>query len=182
VAARGLPPIVLFVLLALPRAAAADTSGAFDARIDGVRVADEADGSVVAVKLSAHHRLRLLHSVERLVRIATADVDADGDLDILASTIRERLLLWRNAGRGRFILARLPKARDALGGAAPRASGGVPVPAQDEPGEGNVEPGLPGGASAREPLVLRSFVLSESFSPLAQHRVAPTGRAPPSLD
>jgi hypothetical protein len=152
-----------------------------DARIDRVRIADQTDGSLVSVELHGRPRPRLLRSVERLVAIVIADVDADGDLDILASTIRHGLLLWRNAGRGHFVLARLPKARDALGG-APRASGATPSAAHDEPGEGSADSALAHVDRGGDPLVVRSFLLVECLSPLPDYRVAPTGRAPPSLD
>jgi hypothetical protein len=181
VATRRLASLVLFALLAVPAAASADASSApADPRIDTVRFANQTDGSVVAVKLRGRSRPRLLQSVERLVAIVIADVDADGDLDILAATIRQGLLLWRNAGRGHFVLARLPKARDALG-AVPRASRDRRASAHEEPGEAGADTAIPHIESVSDPLVLRSFVLSESFSPLAQYRVAPTGRAPPSL-
>jgi hypothetical protein len=182
VAVRGLASLFFFALLAIPCAVSAEAAAApADARIDGVRIADQADGSVVSITLRGRMRPRLLRSVERLVSIVIADVDADGDLDILASTIREGLLLWRNAGRGHFVLARLPKARDALAG-VPRVSRGTRESAHDEPGEGSTDSAPADIESGSDPLVLRSFVLFESFSPLAQYRVAPTGRAPPSLD
>lgn len=178
---RGLASIVFFALLALPRVAAADAAAApaLDARIDAVRVADESGGSLVAVKLRGRSRPRILRSVERLAAIVIADVDADGDLDILAATIRQGLLLWRNAGRGHFVLARLPKARDALGHVQ-RASRDRRASAHEQPGESSADTAIPRTESSGDPLVLRSFVLSESFSPLTQYRVAPSGRAPPS--
>ncbi len=179
-AARGLLSIVFLALLTVPCAAAADKPAAPpDARIDGVRIADQADGTVLSVKLRGRLRPRLLRSVERLVSIVIADVDADGDLDILASSIREGLLLWRNAGRGHFVLARLPKARDALPG--PRLSGAARARILEEPGESGADSVIPQTERGRDPLVLRSFVPFESFSPLARYRVAPTGRAPPPL-
>jgi hypothetical protein len=181
VAARGLALIAFLVLAAVPRpSAAAERSKApADARIEDVRVSDQADGSVVSVKLRGRARPRILRSVERLVAIVIADVDADGELDILASTIRQSLVLWRNAGRGHFVLARLPKARDALA-RVPRVSRDKRTLAHDEPGEGAADEAVSRADGSGDPLVLQSFVLSESFTPLAQCRVAPTGRAPPS--
>jgi hypothetical protein len=180
VAARGVLWFVFFALFIIPCAAAADTPAVpRDSRIDGVRIVDQADGSVVSVKLRGRLRPRLLRSVERLVSIVIADVDADGDLDILASTIREGLLLWRNGGRGHFVLARLPKARDALPG--PRFSRVARARILEEPGESGADGAIPQTERGCDPLVLRSFLPFESFSPLAQYRVAPTGRAPPSL-
>jgi hypothetical protein len=179
VPARGFASIIFFALLAVPWVTSA--AAPIEARIDGVHVTERGDGSVVSVKLRGRMKPRLLRSVERLVSIVIADVDADGDLDILASTIREGLLLWRNAGRGHFVLARLPKARDALA-AVPRASGGTGAIADDEPGEGSADGAIPRAERAGNPLVLRSTVLIQFFSVLAQYRAAPTGRAPPPLD
>jgi hypothetical protein len=180
IAARGLVPIVLFVLLATARPAAAEVSRTpLDTRIDAVRVADQADGSIVSIKLRGRTRPRIVRSVERLVAIAIADVDADGELDILAATIRHTLVLWRNAGRGHFVLARLPKARDALA-RVPRVSRDKHASAHDEPGEGSPDTAISHIETDGDPLVLRSLVLSESFSPVAQYRAAATGRAPPA--
>jgi hypothetical protein len=132
-------------------------------------------------KLRGRLRPRLLRSVERLVSIVIADVDADGDLDILASTIREGLLLWRNGGRGHFVLARLPKARDALPG--PRFSRVARARILEEPGESGADGAIPQTERGCDPLVLRSFLPFESFSPLAQYRVAPrAARRPRSPD
>jgi len=181
VGARGLVTIVFLSLLAGARPATAESARApLDPRIHSIGLADRPDGSVVSVELQGSTRLRLLRSVEHLAAIVLADVDADGDLDILASTIRQGLLLWRNAGHGHFVLARLPKARDALG-AAPRVSRGTQAGLDDEPGEGSADSAIPRAERGSDPLVLRSFVLFESFTVLAQYRVAPTGRAPPSL-
>ena len=178
--ARHLAAIAFLIGLALPRAAAAD-SRALDARIDAVHVANEADGSLVAVKLSGRHRPRILRSVERLVTIVLADVDADGDVDILATTIRQGLLVWRNSGRGRFILARLPKARDGLG-SGPRVSSHAPGSKHNEPSEANPDFALAPAAGLCDPLVVQSPVVSVSFSSFDHFPVIPTGRAPPSLN
>jgi hypothetical protein len=182
VAARGVPLIAFLVVVAVPRlSAAADRPKTpTDTRIEAVNVSDQADGSIVSVKLRGRTRPRILRSVERLVAIVIADVDADGELDIIASTIRQSLLFWRNAGRGHFVLARLPKARDALA-RVPRVSRDKRATAHDEPGEGAADEAVSRADGSGDPLVLQSFVLSESFSPLAQSRVAPTGRAPPSI-
>jgi len=181
VTARGLVSIAFLALLAVPRPAAADAGKvAVDTRIDAVRVSDQPEGSVVSVKLHGRTRPRILRSVERLVAIVIADVDADGELDILAATIRQTLVLWRNAGRGHFVLARLPKARDSLA-RVPRVSRDKRASAHEQPFEGSADSAIPRTGSTGDPLVLRSFVRSESFSPLAQYRVAPTGRAPPAI-
>jgi len=181
VAACGIVSILVVALLGVAPGAAAEAATApLDTRIDTVRFANQADGSVVSVKLRGRPRPRILRSVERLVAIVIADVDADGDLDILAATIRQTLVLWRNAGRGHFVLTRLPKARNALG-RVPRVSRDRRVSAHDQPGESSADSAIPRTGHGGDPLVLRSFVLSESFSPLAEYRAAPTGRAPPTI-
>jgi hypothetical protein len=181
VAARCLALIAFSAVLAVSRPASADPARTpLDARIDAIRVSDQADGTIVSVKLRGRARPRILRSVERLAAIVIADVDADGELDIVAATIRQTLVLWRNAGRGHFVLARLPKARDALA-RVPRVSREKRASAQDEPGEGSADPAISDVETRGEPPVLRSLVRSESFSPLAQYRVAATGRAPPVI-
>ena len=175
---RTLLPIVVFAALAAAGTASAAPAATPDSGISAVNVADDAHGSVVRVSLAGRHRPRLLRSVERLAAIVIADVDFDGDLDIVAATVRDRLVLWRNAGRGRFVLMRLRAARQALR-AGPRVTAAVHATAQQPPGETAGDAAIPRGAPARDPLVLRSFVHFDSFSPLARASVAPTGRAPP---
>src|SRR4051812_32365844 len=67
VGSRGVALIGLFLLLAVPcGVAAAESPATIDARIDMVRVAEQADGTIVSVKLRGRPRPRLLRSVERL--------------------------------------------------------------------------------------------------------------------
>jgi len=176
---RRLIAFTALALLAGVRAVSADASvSAMNPGIVAVRLADEAAGSVVAVKLSGAQHAPVLRVRDHLASVALADVDADGDLDILAASTRAGLLLWRNAGRGRFVLARLPKPRNALI-RTPRASGRRATVSQDQLGEGDGDPALPRTEIARDPLILQSLFTSESFSPLTRDRVAPTGRGPP---
>lgn len=178
-ASRRLIALSLVALFASVRGAAADGwAGAANLRIVSVRLADDGAGSSVAVKFAGALRAPVLRVRERLASIALADVDADGDLDILAASVRAGVLLWRNAGRGRFVLARLPKARDALS-ARPRVSARRRAAAHEEPGEGAGDPAVLRTDIAGDPLVPRSFFTVESFSPLTPDRVAPSGRAPP---
>ncbi len=176
---RRLIAFTALALLAGVRAASADGSvTAINPRVLAVRIAEDAAGSAVAVKLSGAQHAPMLRVGDHLASVALADVDADGDLDILAASTRADILLWRNTGRGRFVLTHLPKPRNALI-RTPRASGRRATLSHDQVGEGDGDPALPRVEIARDPLSLQSFFTSESFSPLTRNRVAPTGRAPP---
>lgn len=76
-----------------------------------VHVNADGAGAVIAVEFAGRHRPRLIHSTTAVDAVAVRDIDNDGDLDILAASMRDGLVLWRNAGCGRFVLARAP-ARD----------------------------------------------------------------------
>lgn len=67
-------------------------------------------GSVIAVtfKRGASQRTHFLRTPALIDRVAVRDVDNDGDLDVLAAPRDGSLLLWRNAGHGRFLLATPP--------------------------------------------------------------------------
>jgi hypothetical protein len=60
-------------------------------------------------------QLRLLQTHHRFAHVAVRDVDNDGDLDILAAP-RDGggVVLWRNAGHGRFKLAVVPPTRHGV--------------------------------------------------------------------
>src|SRR5262245_33982778 len=55
--------------------------------------------------------VHFVHTPEAFERIALADVDRDGDVDIVAARRDGALVVWRNAGHGRF--ARVAPQRDA---------------------------------------------------------------------
>src|SRR5262249_62396616 len=74
-------------------------------RIDRVTLTPDGQGSVISVTFVGRDHPRLLRSTDPIAAYTVADVDNDGDLDILATSDRSGLLLWRNAGRGRFVLA-----------------------------------------------------------------------------
>jgi VCBS repeat protein len=76
--------------------------------IQTVHVSADGAGTVISVEFRGRKRPRLIHVATPVEAVAIADVDNDGDLDILAASTRDGLVLWRNAGRGRFVLARAP--------------------------------------------------------------------------
>lgn len=64
--------------------------------------------------------VRLIHTQEAIDRIALADIDNDGDLDILAARHDGTLKLWRNTGNGRFAPAVLPRGSHRMTSRGPR--------------------------------------------------------------
>jgi hypothetical protein len=60
-----------------------------------------------------HAHTRTILSAEAIDALAIADVDNDGDSDIVAAARTGTLRLWRNAGRGRYELAPALVARNA---------------------------------------------------------------------
>lgn len=143
------------------------------------------DGSGTVIRITYGGRLRaftrILRSRDPIDALTVADVDNDGDLDILATAHTSGLRLWRNAGRGRYELAAaaIPRTakRTGRGVRAGKASiEDVPVQAGDERYDAAM-PRAPALASdpcrlAPPPARERSFgAIVPSFSP---------GRAPPS--
>jgi len=80
-------------------------------RIASITVTPEGSGSLLAVTFAGRGQPHLLRTQDRISAYTVADVDNDGDLDILAASSGQGLLLWRNLGRGRFAVATLPPAR-----------------------------------------------------------------------
>ncbi len=91
-------------LAAVPAAADAAPHRTHHRRIDSVTVRPDGQGSVIAITFAGQPQPRILKSAEPLASYALADVDNDGALDIVATSPRHGLVVWHNAGRGRFIL------------------------------------------------------------------------------
>lgn len=62
-------------------------------------------GNRVRVELSASHALVTLPSAERVVGLASVDIDHDGDLDLVAFLGSGRSMVWINDGHGAFAAA-----------------------------------------------------------------------------
>jgi hypothetical protein len=143
------------------------------------------DGSGTLIRITYAGRLRpitrILRSRDPIDALAVADVDNDGDLDILAAAHKGGLRLWRNAGRGRYELAGIPIA--ATSNRTGRGVRGGRTVLEDHPvqaGDERYDAAMPRApALASDPCRLpppaareRSFgAILPSFSP---------GRAPPS--
>jgi hypothetical protein len=63
-------------------------------------------GTIIRVHESGQRRTFVL-SPEMIAEAAVRDVDADGDLDIVATSGPD-LVVWRNLGSGRYVLAPAP--------------------------------------------------------------------------
>ena len=109
---------ILFVAGAVvPAAAASRRHG-----LPRVTLSAEGRGTLIALDYSRGGAadVHFLHAREALERVALADVDNDGRIDILAAPRDGALMLWRNAGHGRFARAAVPRDTDRLVSHGPR--------------------------------------------------------------
>jgi hypothetical protein len=96
------------VLVATFSLFAGHTAGAQTLRadLDGDGIRDEILGGALptdlSIRLSSTAELPTLHLVQRILRITTADVDHDGDRDIIATTESPGFDIFLNQGNGRF--------------------------------------------------------------------------------
>jgi hypothetical protein len=96
--------------LLLPVAALADSIPTdFDG--DGVRdrIEVSARPTELAVSLSKGRAPQRLEADDLILRFVVADVDRDGDPDVVASTGRSGLQIWINRGSGRFAAMPVPR-------------------------------------------------------------------------
>jgi hypothetical protein len=96
--------------LLVPVAALADSLHTdFDG--DGVRdrIEVSARSTELAVRLSNGRALQRLKADDLILRFVVADVDRDGDSDVVASTGRSGLQIWINRGSGRFAALPVPR-------------------------------------------------------------------------
>ncbi len=87
----------------LATAAGAETLRA-DLDGDGVhdRIETGRRPGLFAVRLSGTHRWLQFDTHEPIIRLIVADIDHDGDADVVAETRHSGLRFWINKGRGRF--------------------------------------------------------------------------------
>jgi len=103
--------LLLVLAIAIPGVAAAHSR--HERRIHSVTLKPDGAGTLISIRFVDRMRPRLLRLTERVDAFVVRDVDNDGDLDILAASTTRGLLLWRNAGRGHFVLAAGPSERPA---------------------------------------------------------------------
>jgi hypothetical protein len=170
--------LLLLLAIAVPGVAAAHSR--HERRIHSVTLKPDGAGTLISIRFVDRTRPRLLRLAERVDAFVVRDVDNDGDLDILAASTTRGLLLWRNAGRGHFVLAERPQ----------RTSGRPPLqdvrhhavdkdgPAASDDRYDAIAPRGPGPVKAE--LATRFSALLTVF----QSRTVPhsqPGRAPPAI-
>ena len=116
-----------------------------------------------------------------LQRVVAADIDRDGDLDVLASTDRG-FLVWVNDGNGR-LTSQAPKPHPALDGDPPADTWNGSEPRDHETVQNGLRPLRLPDESAHAPPVSVSHIAGTADVPpcaaAAQGNCAP--RAPPEL-
>jgi hypothetical protein len=148
-----------------------------------ITLTPEGSGTLIRIvyvgRLHAH--TRTIRSAEAIDALAIADVDNDGDSDIVAAARTGTLRLWRNAGRGRYELAPAlvaPNARPASRGVRVGRCGLVDDPVQA--GDERYEAALPRApALASDPCLFSApHARARSFRAILPS--SSPGRAPPS--
>jgi VCBS repeat protein len=151
--------------------------------ISHVTLTPDGTGTLIRITYAGRARphTRILGSHDPIDALAVADVDNDGDLDILAAQQGGDLVLWRNAGRGRFIFAAAAPARRALTRREPawRAvlDGNEPVQSGDE----RYSAAMPRASGAAADSVETPHVARASSLVLSDFSACSQGRAPPSF-
>jgi hypothetical protein len=87
-----------------PQSATGDFDG--DGRIDTALIRDGRAGRSISIQLSTDASVVQLEA--SVIGIVEGDIDHDGDLDLVASTVSGDLLIWLNDGRGRFTRKTVP--------------------------------------------------------------------------
>jgi len=117
---------VLAVFTALVLAAAVVPAAAAPRGHSAPRVTITAEGPCTLISLrygsGAGEHVRFVHAHTAIERVAVTDIDNDGDFDVVAARRDGALMLWRNAGHGRFALAVLPRDTHRLTTHGPRLS------------------------------------------------------------
>jgi len=182
-----LAAICSLAALLVPSLARADTVRA-DLDGDGVRDRIEfTRGSrEFAIRFSSTQQWQRLHVTDLIVTFVVADVDRDGDPDLVANTTTSGVHVWINKRRGVFA-ARTPSARPthirlARHRAAP-AVRGVPTPGDDDSTlNDSPRPSIVASAPARERLIAVCEAPLQSGAPLAKTACPRrTPRGPPSI-
>jgi hypothetical protein len=150
-------------------------------RVSAITVTPHGQGTIIRITYAGRWRpvVRVIESPDPIDALAIADVDNDGDLDILASARGGRLVMWRNAGNGHFRLATAPERRivSAADGRIGRCHhADAPVQAGDDRYDAAM-PRAP--AVAADAPVPAHFAIRFVWAP-APIRQRPSGRAPPT--
>ena len=122
--------------------------------------------------------MRVIESIDPIDALAVANIDNDGDLDILASARNGELVMWRNAGNGQFRLATAPL-HHIVTNAVSRIGRCHHVDAPIQAGDDRYDAAMPRApaAAAGGPAPARFAVRFVSIPVPVRQR--PSGRAPP---
>lgn len=134
-------------------------------------------GTLIHVR-GADQGRTVVRSSDAIAAVAVRDVDADGDLDIVASNSRG-LVVWRNLGAGRYTRAEAPSTRPLHPHAAP---GLAPSRASVQSfGLNEQRQHLAATRRALTTSVVPAVSPSSPAAPLVRSAACPTyaGRAPP---
>jgi hypothetical protein len=174
-AALALMGAVLVAAAAIPAAAAPRAHGT-----PRVTISAEGGGTLIALHYTTSH-VHFLHAREPLERVALADIDNDGNVDILAAPRDGALMLWRNAGHGRFARAALPRDSQRLTARGPRITHAVNPDEGSQWGDDRYDAAMPRApdAVADVPIAAVRVTTPVYVRPASFRRLS--GRAPPVL-
>ena len=165
--------------------ACALAAGAVVSLASPARAATVPNGAIVcvdrAIDVAAFARLVSTRYHVVLQRVVAADIDRDGDLDVLASTDRG-FLVWVNDGAGR-LTSQAPKPHPAIDGQAPSDTWNRARPRDEETIQNDVpSPRLPADQIHAPPVSVSRAIGSSDvpLCPAAAHDGS-APRAPPSL-
>ena len=149
--------------------------------ISHITLTPEGTGTLIRITYAGRARphTRILRSHDPIDALAIADVDNDGDMDILAAREGGGLVLWRNAGRGRFVFAAVP----ARQGLTRRETAWRPVLDASEPmqsGDERYSAAMARAPAAAADLVETPHLARASSLVLSVLAACSQGRAPPS--
>jgi hypothetical protein len=151
-------------------------------RISAITLTPEGTGTLIRIVFAGRARplIRILRSLDPIDTLAIADVDNDGDLDILAAPKAGGLLLWRNAGRGRYVFAcAIPPPRRTLTRAATALHSAIATNAPEQTGDERAGAAVARQRDTAAALLEIPHVIRASSLLLSRFSVASRGRAPP---
>jgi len=150
-------------------------------RVRSITLSPDGPGTLIRIiyigRVQPH--VRVIHSRESIDALAVADIDDDGNPDILASARGGGLVVWRNAGHGNFQLATPPVRRfvSATGATIGRCHH---IEAPIQAGDDRYDAAMPRAPTLVFDSPVVAYFPSSAPSVLVPVRQRPSGRAPPT--